>query len=224
MKRFLCVLAAMLLLILAGCDAVDPSRRTSMRYYDEEQYKALESNRDSLRDELNELKEQYEELNTSYSKLKEETSAFMELSEEERELEIARMEEEVEARRAEEEAKKKAEEEARRQEEAKGYETGITFLEISRSPDDYIGSKVKFTGYVLQVIEGFGTNAIRMSTNGRYDDVIYGTYSKSILDIRLLDGDNITIYGTAQGLKTYETVLGSSVTLPEISIDQIEVH
>ena len=104
------------------------------------------------------------------------------------------------------------------------YGCGITFEEISRSPDDYEGEKVKFTGYVLQINEGRNENEIRMATSGMFDDIIYGTYDPSILEVRVLKDDNITIYGTVSGLKTYTAVLGNSVTLPNISIDRIEIN
>lgn len=104
------------------------------------------------------------------------------------------------------------------------YETGLTFKDISRNPDKYIGQKVKFSGNVLQIIEGVTINAIRMSTKGDYDDVIYAVYTKSIIDFRLLEDDHITIYGTFEGMETYETIFGSSVTLPKIHIDFIELN
>lgn len=41
-------------------------------------------------------------------------------------------------------------------EEAQGYETGITYDQLARTPDQFIGKKVKFTGKVLQVLESSG--------------------------------------------------------------------
>lgn len=62
-----------------------------------------------------------------------------------------------------------------------------------------------------------------MSTSGKYDDVIYGTYDPSGLGVRLLEDDKITIFGTIRGLKTYTTIMGASVTLPHIVIDRLEL-
>lgn len=203
---------------------------------------ALKIEHENLIGEHENLAEEHKKLSEEYEAFMQEAAPFLKLSEEERAAELARAEQErIEAeeaarlaqeeadrlaaeRAAQEEAEAKAAEEARLAEEAKGYETGITFKEISRSPDDYVGKKVKFSGYVLQVIEGSTANAIRMSTSGKYDDVIYGIYDKSILDVRLLDDDKITIYGTVSGLMTYETVMGASVTLPQILIDRIEFN
>lgn len=47
---------------------------------------------------------------------------------------------------------------AKAAEEAQGYETGITYDQLARTPDDFKGKKVKFTGKVVQVIEGTCTN------------------------------------------------------------------
>ncbi|MGI6193391.1 MAG: coiled-coil domain-containing protein [Christensenellales bacterium] len=208
----------------------------------------LEAEADRLHSELNTTKAEVDrlqsELNTiktEYVKLKEEAGPFLQLTAAEQAAEVARAEkarieaeEEARAaqeeaqrreaeRAAEEEAKRKAEEAARRAEEAKGYETGITFKELSRSPEKNAGKKVKFTGYVLQVLEGSSMNNARMSTKGKYDDVIYLMYEPKLLNVRLLEDDKITVYGTFVSMYTYQSVLGSSVTLPLVSVDRIDI-
>jgi hypothetical protein len=117
-----------------------------------------------------------------------------------------------------------AEEKQRLIDEAMGYETGLTFEEISRNPYDYYGDKVKFEGYVLQVMSNlYIEDVLRVATDGKYDDVIYCTYDEKSLDYRLLEDDHIIIYGTVQGITSYETVLGGSVTLPQIAVDRIDL-
>ncbi|WP_272875231.1 hypothetical protein [Bhargavaea massiliensis] len=74
------------------------------------------------------------------------------------------------------EAKRKAEEEAK-----KGYDTGITYDQLARTPDDYIGKKVKFSGKVIQVMEGDGTTQIRFAVNEDYDTIIYGNLIPRLL-------------------------------------------
>lgn len=116
-----------------------------------------------------------------------------------------------------------AEEASKEAAERMGYETGITFDQLARNPDDYEGQKVKFTGKVLQVIEGSGTkNQIRMSTKGNWDNVIYCEYEKSIVSSRILEDDKITIYGRSAGLLSYESTGSGVITLPSIIIDKIE--
>lgn len=181
---------------------------------------------EQLQSEHKQLQEDYQALTSEYEDYKLETADYVALSEEERSAFAAYATLNEEERSvlidyAKEQAK--AEEEARKAEVALGYETGITYKDIARNPDDYKGKKVKFTGYVKQILEGYIYNDMRMSTSGEYDDIIYATYSSSLVDGRLLEDDHITICGTVSGLKTYTSVLGSTITLPKISIDQIEI-
>src|SRR3954469_7917883 len=72
-------------------------------------------------------------------------------------VEEKRLAEEKAKAEAEAAAKAQAEEEAAARAEAeakKGYDTGITYDQLARTPDDFIGQKVKFRGKVVQVIEG----------------------------------------------------------------------
>lgn len=108
--------------------------------------------------------------------------------------------------------------------EAKGYETGITYDQLARTPEDFKGSKVKFRGKVLQVIEGSYTNmvAIRFAVNENYDTVIYCEYLSGIVSSRILEDDIITIYGTSKGLKSYQSTIGGTITIPYVYVDKIE--
>lgn len=128
--------------------------------------------------------------------------------------------------KAEEEAKKKAEEEeARRlaeEEEKKGYDTGITYNQLARTPDDYKGSKVKFKGKVIQVMEGDGEVQIRLAVGGNYDNIIYGVYDSSLVSSRVLEDDYITVMGLSAGLLTYESTMGGNITIPSMLIQKID--
>lgn len=202
----------------------------------------LEVEKATLKDQINQKQKEINELQEEYKQFKEEASEFLALSEAERAAEIAKAEteriaaeeearlakeeaERIEAERvAEEEAKKRAEEEARLAEEAKGYETGITYEQIARTPDEYVGKKVKFTGEVVQVMEGALYHRIRLATRNGYDDIVYASYNKNLLESRILDGDNITIYGVCQGVESYTTILGATITLPSVNIDRIDFN
>lgn len=136
------------------------------------------------------------------------------------------IEEENARLKAEEEAKKKAEEEeAKRlaEEEAKkGYDTGITYNQIARTPDDYKGKKIKFKGKVIQVMEGDGEVQIRLAVGGDYDKIIYGVYDSGIVSSRVLEDDNITIMGLSAGLLTYTSTMGGEITIPSMLIQKID--
>jgi len=61
---------------------------------------------------------------------------------------------------------------------------------------------------------------MRVATSGRWDDVFYVTCSKYDAE-GIIEDDYITVYGTCRGTKTYTTVLGGSVTIPELDADKI---
>ncbi len=110
--------------------------------------------------------------------------------------------------KAEEEARRKAEEEARR------YETGITYDQLARTPEQFEGKKVKFTGKVVQVMKDDYLYGIRLAVNSNYDTILYGIYDEKLVSSRILEDDIITIYGTSGGDYTYETVMGNELTIP----------
>ena len=115
--------------------------------------------------------------------------------------------------------KAKAEEEA---EKAKGYETGITYDQLARTPDDFKGKKVKFYGKVLQVIEGDNSVQIRLAVDDNYDTVLFGEYLSSTVSFRVLEDDYITIYGTSVGTISYKSTMGGQITIPGVYIEKVD--
>lgn len=181
---------------------------------------------DDVNIELNDLQlefDEYKKKMSPYENLSEEELELMELeankklgeikAQEEVKKETERLEKEKLAK--EEKAKKEAEEKA-------GYETGITYNQLARTPDDYIGKKVKFSGKVVQVIESDSIINLRFAVDGNYDNIIYLYYKSSIVSSRILEGDNITIYGTSKGLMSYTSTMGGNITIPEVLVSKIE--
>ena len=111
---------------------------------------------------------------------------------------------------------------AKAAEEAQGYETGITYDQLARTPDDFKGKKVKFTGKVVQVIEGSGSIQIRLAVNDNYDTILFVQYDSSIVGSRVLEDDHITIYGTSAGTISYQSTMGGTITIPGVSIEKID--
>jgi len=111
---------------------------------------------------------------------------------------------------------------AKAAEEAKGFETGITYDQLARTPDDFKGQKVKFSGKVLQVVEDSGYNVIRLAVNSDYDKVILCVYSPQITSGRILEDDIITIYGTSEGTTSYQSTLGGTITIPSVTISKVD--
>ena len=100
---------------------------------------------------------------------------------------------------------------------------------IFRYAEDYEGQRVKYTGKVVQVIDsGLSLVSYRVNVTqdewGFYDDTVYVNYFKDDDSTRILEDDIITFYGTLSGLYTYETVLGTFVTIPEVSAEYIDIN
>ena len=109
------------------------------------------------------------------------------------------------------------------------YET-VDFATLARNPDSYKGQKFVMTGEVIQVQEPtFGkTVQLRINVTKKtyesidavnWTDTIFATVQIPKGDDRILEGDIITFYGVCDGLYTYTSVLGQSVSLPKIDID-----
>lgn len=195
----------------------------------EEAKKELEN----VKKELEKSKADQGALQQEFDAYKEKMKPFEEMTAAQAEAEKAKAEEEkrqleeAEAqRKAEEEAAKKAEEEAAAAaaaaEEAKGYETGITYDQLARTPDDYKGKKVKFNGKVVQVIEGDGRVNIRLAVNDDYDTILFCEYTSDIVSSRVLEDDHITIYGVSYGLYSYKSTMGGTITIPSVVVDKID--
>lgn len=133
------------------------------------------------------------------------------------EAEKKAMEEEEEEATAQEEILRKLEEEIK-----KGYDTGITYDQLARKPDDYEWGDIKFRGKVVQVIEEDGETQIRIAVDNSYDKILYGTYDSSIVDSRILVDDVITVMGISTGLITYQSTIGGNITIPSMLIFYIE--
>ena len=151
------------------------------------------------------------------------------LTKEQEELEaMIKAKGEEEARKAEEEriAKEKAEEEERKAKEKaekEKYNTGITYNQLARNPEDYKYEYCKFKGKVLQVMEGTTVNHLRVAVDNNYDNVIYVEYDPSKLNSRILEDDKITIYGKSMGIYSYTTVMGAKVSIPSMIADRIDI-
>lgn len=242
MKRKVCMLvgvACTSVVLLGGCSGVrqEDFDALNSRYESvNSQYESVktdlstaESNLVSLQSDLSKEQENNESLSTALSEVENDYAAYKESMGEYEGLAAA----EVEARRieaesiaqAEAESKAAAESEslAAAEAEAKaGYETGITYNQLARTPDDYTGKLVKFSGKVVQVIDGTDEIQIRLAVNSNYDTILYCGYDPSIVSSRILEDDIITIYGTSAGLISYQSTMGGTITIPAIYIDKID--
>ena len=93
-----------------------------------------------------------------------------------------------------------------------------SYDDLSRNPDKYEGNYIKVSGRVVQ--EQGGT-VYRIATKGNYDNIVYVTFAGDSSS-RILEDDNVTVYGTYYGVYTYTTVMGAAVTIPRISAKYID--
>lgn len=234
--RWRYILVALIALIIGG--SVGPSQS---------EVDASTADNEKLIQQISQLESTNEESALKIKELEDkvkEAEPFFLLKDEERkekEAEVKRKEEEAKAKKAAEEAAAKAkadaeakakadaEAEAAAKEQAEaeekeriGYDTGITYDQLARTPDDFIFEKVKFRGTVVQVMEGDGITQIRLAVNDDYDTILFGEFDSTVVDSRILEDDTITIRGLSSGLMTYESTMGGSISIPGISIEQIK--
>lgn len=104
------------------------------------------------------------------------------------------------------------------------YRTDISFDSFSRKPDDFIGKKMKLSGKVIETFGSGADSGLRVELDiEHFDDLIRVYYNSNNLDIRILEDDEVTIYGVYQGIESYEAVLGNIIDIPYFNADKIEV-
>lgn len=96
----------------------------------------------------------------------------------------------------------------------------VDYEVLARNPNKYAGKYLKETGKVIQVMDITGGVMIRMNVTedeyGFWNDTVVVVLVLEKNDDRILEDDIITIYGKCYGLYTYETVLGTNISLPRI--------
>ena len=120
-------------------------------------------------------------------------------------------------------AKKKTKKESYKKE---NWNPQITYSQLARTPDDYVGNKITFEGKVIQVSESSYSDTVylRVATSDDYNKVMLIECDSSILSSRILEDDEIRFYGTSTGLYTYESTLGKSVTIPAATVEHITIQ
>lgn len=98
------------------------------------------------------------------------------------------------------------------------YKTGITYEQVARTPDDYEGKKVQFTGKVIQVIEDPSETQIRLAVDGNSDNIILVGFDPDILNgSRVLEDDLVTVSGTSVGTASYKSTMSGKITIPAMA-------
>ena len=150
------------------------------------------------------------------------SSEVEESNQEEESLAEERLAKEKEEEERLEQAAIEAEEEW--QEELDNARTDVTYDNLMRTPDDYLGQVVQLSGTVLQTITGDGVVQQRVALYDDYDQIVLIEYSEDLPEVRLLDDDYITFTGVSLGTIEYETVLGATLEIPSILVDRINIE
>lgn len=101
--------------------------------------------------------------------------------------------------------------------------SAVAYTDVARNPDTYKGEKLRFSGKVLQVMEGTSENNLRVATDGKYDDVVFVGYDPKIMESRILEDDFVTIYGECIGLYSYTSTMGAKISLSGIYANTITI-
>lgn len=86
------------------------------------------------------------------------------------------------------------------------------------------GKKVQITGKVLQNMKNGYSYYIRLAMDDDYDKVVLVDIASYDYDDIIAEDDNVTFYGTAEGLTSYESTWGKEVTLPSMSSEKYTVN
>lgn len=144
--------------------------------------------------------------------------------------EKAKQEAEAKAKaEAEQLAKEEAEEKARQEQlakeaaEKKANAQTIEYAQLKKNPDRYSDEYVKYTGEIVQILEGDGMTNIRLSVTKEsygysFNDIVFVEY---VGYTDFVDNDIVTIYGTVYGEYTYESQAGYNISLPGIIADEV---
>lgn len=114
---------------------------------------------------------------------------------------------------------KKAKEVADKKQELLNNCVQITYDQLARNPDDYIGKAVWFRGKIVQVVDNYHYRVNITQDAYGWDDTVYVDIpfdSIKEFEGKLLEDDIITVYGSGSGTKTYTSIFGASITIPEV--------
>jgi hypothetical protein len=101
-----------------------------------------------------------------------------------------------------------------------GCET-VVYKDVERNPGNFEGKTIAIKGEVIQVAEGW-FNAVTLRIESE-EGIWYATYTRNEDEPRILKDDVIVAYGKCTGVKTYSTVLGSSMTIPAMEIEYYDL-
>jgi hypothetical protein len=97
----------------------------------------------------------------------------------------------------------------------------VTYDQIARNPDDYEGKSIKIIGQVMQVENSDDESILLVWENDDSNSIVMVRVYDSDMPTngKILEDDEVTVYGTGYGTKKYDTALGSTNEVPLIETD-----
>ncbi len=102
----------------------------------------------------------------------------------------------------------------------------LTYDELFRNNEEYVGKLVLYKGEVVQVLGSSGDWAFRIAVTEEgeyytyYTDVVYVDYDRTE---RFLERDIVEFIGEIKGLTSYKSIMGAPVEIPRIEAYYMEV-
>lgn len=93
----------------------------------------------------------------------------------------------------------------------------VSYNDVERNPDNYDGVKIKVSGTVRQVIEGW-LDSVTLRVTDSDENTWMITYKHKDGESRILEGDTITAYGECTGVTNVTNLLGAQMTVPSMSM------
>lgn len=95
----------------------------------------------------------------------------------------------------------------------------VSYRDMFRDIESYVGEYVSFQGQIIQALEGEEHFTFLISLDQYGEELIYGSWVGG----RYLQGDQIEFWAEVLGTETYEMGAGSQNTVPALSIADIEI-
>ena len=114
-----------------------------------------------------------------------------------------------------------AEAEVQDREEYKASCVTVDYDDVARNPDNYKGQNIVVSGEVIQVSEGW-FNSVVLRVDIGDNKAWYVTYYREDGESRILENDNVTLYGECTGVESYTSIMGNTVTVPGLSAKIVE--
>ncbi len=109
-----------------------------------------------------------------------------------------------------------------RRDQLEARDSGLGYKQLSKNPDRWIGTFVKFRGKVFTIKEEEGATIIQMNVTHHgydiWDDQIVVLVERYT---NIVEDNVITVFGTVQGSLSFTTVAGWTLTVPAVKAEAI---